>query len=308
MAAILLRKILTQNSKLIKGYHLLALILMKNQEWNKARRILRKAAKIDKTNTTTLRFLREVDEQTGVTTRLEKQRKGLWGTGGGQKDVRDPETEVIVRTPAYKERSRVPLFVVLMTGVAAGAAAFWFLAVPAIRQGIYRQANQQIVEYSESLASQGAQLSKVQGQAQKSGDTAEAALKQIEEEQKKSTSYQALFEAYAAMQQDDLDSAALKVQQVYASVLPTSMKAVYNTICSRTGVSGIEEDADSDSGTDDDGYGDSSYDDYDYDDYAYEDDDSYYDDYDESDYDYNDYDYNDDYDYDDYDYGDGEEY
>ena len=78
MAAIQLRKILTQNSKLIKGYHLLALIQMKNGEWNKARRILKKAARIDKTNTTTLRFLREVDEQTGVTTRLEKKKKGLY--------------------------------------------------------------------------------------------------------------------------------------------------------------------------------------------------------------------------------------
>ena len=71
-AAIRLKKILSQNPKLIKGYHLLALIQMKNQEWNKARRTLKKAARIDKTNTTTLRFLREVDEQTGVTTKMEK--------------------------------------------------------------------------------------------------------------------------------------------------------------------------------------------------------------------------------------------
>ena len=77
MAAIRLKKILTQNSKLIKGYHLLALIQIKNEEWNKARRTLRKAAKIDKTNTTTLRFLREVDEQTGVTTKLDHKGKSF---------------------------------------------------------------------------------------------------------------------------------------------------------------------------------------------------------------------------------------
>ena len=82
MAAIQLRKILSQNTKLIKGYHLLALIYMKNHDWGKARRTLRKAARIDKTNTTTLRFLREVDERTGVTTRLEKQKKGLFGAKG----------------------------------------------------------------------------------------------------------------------------------------------------------------------------------------------------------------------------------
>ena len=83
MAALQLKRILSQNSKLIKGYHLLALIQMKEHEWNKARRTLKKAAKIDKTNTTTLRFLREVDEQTGVTTRLEGQRKGLFRSGKG---------------------------------------------------------------------------------------------------------------------------------------------------------------------------------------------------------------------------------
>ena len=86
MAAIRLKKILSQNPKLIKGYHLLALIQMKNQEWNKARRTLKKAARIDKTNTTTLRFLREVDEQTGVTTKIEKRRKGLFGNEKNEND------------------------------------------------------------------------------------------------------------------------------------------------------------------------------------------------------------------------------
>ena len=56
MAAIRLKKILIQNPKLIKGYHLLALVQMKEGEYNKARKTLRKAARIDKTNTTTLRF------------------------------------------------------------------------------------------------------------------------------------------------------------------------------------------------------------------------------------------------------------
>ena len=47
-----------------------------------------------------------------------------------------------------------------MSGMAAGAVAFWLLAVPAIKQGIYQEANQQIVQYSESLATQGAELTK----------------------------------------------------------------------------------------------------------------------------------------------------
>ena len=252
MAAIRLKRILTQNPKLIKGYHLLALIQMKEGEYNKARRTLRKAARIDKTNTTTLRFLREIDEQTGVTTKLERQnKKRIFRNGAAAKRESDGnECEVVIQTPAYKEQSRISLFFMLATGFAAGLLAFYLLAVPAIRQGIYREANQQIVKYSDAVSSQGAELTKAQSQAQESGDTVEAASKQIEEEKKKSSTYEALLEAYSALQQQNVDEAALKLQNVYADLVPDDLKGIYNTICSSTGTTGIEGSTD---GTDGDG-------------------------------------------------------
>ena len=234
MAAIRLKKILIQNPKLIKGYHLLALVQIKEGEYNKARRTLRKAAKIDKTNTTTLRFLSEIDEQTGVSTRLDRQNKR------SKKQVDSSESDMVIRTPQYKEKSRVSLFFTLIAGFAAGLLAFYLLAVPAIRQGIYREANQQIVKYSDAVSSQGAELTKAQSQAQESGDTVEAASKQIEEEKKKSSSYEALIEAYAALQQQNMDEAALKIQNVYADLLSADLKGIYNTICNSTGTTGIE--------------------------------------------------------------------
>lgn len=252
MAAIRLKRILTQNPKLIKGYHLLALIQMKEGEYNKARRTLRKAARIDKTNTTTLRFLREIDEQTGVTTKLERQnKKRIFRNGAAAKRESDGnEGEVVIQTPAYKEQSRISLFFMLATGFAAGLLAFYLLAVPAIRQGIYREANQQIVKYSDAVSSQGAELTKAQSQAQESGDTVEAVSKQIEEEKKKSSTYEALLEAYSALQQQNVDEAALKLQNVYADLVPDDLKGIYNTICSSTGTTGIEGSTD---GTDGDG-------------------------------------------------------
>ena len=240
MAAIQLRKILTQNSKLIKGYHLLALIQMKNGEWNKARRILKKAARIDKTNTTTLRFLREVDEQTGVTTRLEKKKKGLFRSGTKENlDTDILGSERVAQPTVYREHSKVSVFFILMAGIAAGAVAFWLLAVPAIRQGIYQEANQQIVQYSESLASQGAELTKAQGEAKESGDTVESVTQELTTEQAKSESYQALLQAYTYYQQQNLDEAAVEIQKVHVDVLTDSMKSVYTTIRDATGVAGI---------------------------------------------------------------------
>ena len=280
MAAIQLRKILTQNSKLIKGYHLLALIQMKNGEWNKARRILKKAARIDKTNTTTLRFLREVDEQTGVTTRLEKKKKGLFRSGTKE----NPDTDIlgserVAQPTVYREHSKVSVFFILMAGIAAGAVAFWLLAVPAIRQGIYQEANQQIVQYSESLASQGAELTKAQGEAKESGDTVESVTQELTTEQAKSESYQALLQAYTYYQQHNLDEAAVEIQKVHVDVLTDSMKSVYTTIRDATGVAGIgdtegvqrqENSSDSTedtSSSEDTSYEDTSYDESDYSNY-----------------------------------------
>ena len=239
VAVIQLKKILNQNPKLIKGYHLLALIQMKNQEWNKARRTLRKAARIDKTNTTTLRFLREVDEQTGVTTKMENRRKSLLKSNAKESD--NISGEITVRPSTYKERSKISLFFTVMVGFAAGAAAFWLLVLPAVKQEVYRQANEQIVQYSESLSSQGVALSKAQGEAEQSSDTADAQAKQIEEEKKRSQSYEALFAAYTAMQQEDLDTAAVQLQNVYVDTLSDSAKGIYNTISERTGVTGITD-------------------------------------------------------------------
>ena len=257
MAAIKLRRILSQNPKLIKGYHLLALIQMKNHEWNKARRTLKKAARIDKTNTTTLRFLREVDEQTGVTTNLEKSKKGLFHSNKASKQDTDIfASEQVVQQPVYKERSGLSAFFILMAGIAAGVGAFWLLAAPAIRQGIYKEANQQIVQYSESLASQAAELTKAQSDAK----SADEVSQQLTSEQTKSKSYQALLQAYAAYQQKSLDDAALELQNVQQDVLSDSQKTIYNTISQAVNSGNTGSSDTSDDGSDDGGeYDDSEY-------------------------------------------------
>lgn len=261
MAAIKLRRILSQNPKLIKGYHLLALIQMKNHEWNKARRTLKKAARIDKTNTTTLRFLREVDEQTGVTTNLEKSKKGLFHSNKASKQDTDIfASEQVVQQPVYKECSGLSAFFILMAGIAAGVGAFWLLAAPAIRQGIYKEANQQIVQYSESLASQAAELTKAQSDAKEATESADEVSQQLTSEQAKSKSYQALLQAYAAYQQKSLDDAALELQNVQQDVLSDSQKTIYNTISQAVNSGNTGSSDTSDDGSDDSGeYDDSEY-------------------------------------------------
>ena len=240
MAAVKLRKVLVQNPKLIKGYHLLALIQMKNQEYGKARRTLKKAAKIDKTNTTTLRFLAEIDEKIGVEKKKSRVRRGFFVNKRSVPDAEDAlfESESL-GTAQVSEPGRGSLFLMLALGLVVGAAAFWMLAVPGIRQRIYREANRQIVRYSESVSSQGAELSRLVSEARENGTTADAVAGRLVVEKHRSDSYRALFEAYLSMVQEDYDSAALEVQQVYEDTLTDNMRAIYNMVVSATGVGGI---------------------------------------------------------------------
>ena len=73
MAIIQLKKVISQNSKFVKAYQLLALLYMKRQEYERARKLLKKAANIDTTNTTTLRYLQEIEDATGKSTRVGKK-------------------------------------------------------------------------------------------------------------------------------------------------------------------------------------------------------------------------------------------
>ena len=223
MAAIRLKKILSQNPKLIKGYHLLALIQMKNQEWNKARRTLKKAARIDKTNTTTLRFLREVDEQTGVTTKIEKRRKGLFGNEKAEND--NISGEIVVRPSSYKERSRDIAVFYHGSGICGRCGGILASGTASCEAG-YLPCRQTSRSSSTAIPFP----ARVWSLPRRRGKLPSLVIRPMRlpsrwrKRRRRSQSYEALFSAYTAMQQEDLDTAALQIQNVYVDTLSDSAK------------------------------------------------------------------------------------
>ena len=61
LAIIQLKKVLSLNPKLVKGHQLLALLYIQDGKLELAKKTLRNAGKIDTNNTTTLRYLKEVN-------------------------------------------------------------------------------------------------------------------------------------------------------------------------------------------------------------------------------------------------------
>lgn len=219
-----------------KGYHLLALIYLKKEEYEKARRILKKAAKIDKTNSTTLRFLREVDEQTGTITSLEPRR---WAFGlrekeekvsGNQSIAYRTENDVVIQPPTFRESSMAATLLNLGFGFLVGACLVWFLMVPANTQRINKAANEKVVSYSNTMATQSAEMNKLQEQIDQSEETVASAQQQIEDAQNQTSSYENLIKAYAAFQSGNYTSAANVLQNVQADLLSVDAKEIYDSI------------------------------------------------------------------------------
>lgn len=237
MAKMQLKKVLSSNPKLIKGYHLLALIYIHEEEYEKARKQLKTAVKIDKTNTTTLRFLKEVEEQTGRATNLESRfrikEKEMEDKSGSM--VYKSGNDYIIQPPEYREKTITSTLVNLILGLLVGAAALWFLIVPAKTQKINQEANQKVVEYSGKMAAQSAELARMKEKMDESTESVNTANAQIQEAGEKSSGYENLIKAWQAYRGGNYDNAANAIENVNADLLSVEAKSMYDTIMDQVG-------------------------------------------------------------------------
>lgn len=196
MAIIQLKKVVNQNPKLVKAHQLLALLYIKNQDYEKARRLLKKAANVDNTNTTTLRYLTEIEEITGKTTtfggkkkRQESEREE--GLGGTLRYVSGNET--IIQPTTFRDSSTVATFINIALGILLGGAIVWFLVVPSTKQSVKDSANQQVTDANMKLASESARLQDLQDQIDAYEEKAQLANHERDSALEKAESYQELL-------------------------------------------------------------------------------------------------------------------
>ncbi len=164
MAIIQLKKVISQNPKFVKAYQLLALLYMKRQEYERARKLLKKAAYIDKTNTTTLRYLQEIEEATGKGTNLEKRRRHP------EKEEEEVSgtlrymsgTEMIIQPTTFRDSSTIATFINIILGMLLGGAVVWFLIVPASRQNTNDAANRMVNDANTKLASESVRVQELE--------------------------------------------------------------------------------------------------------------------------------------------------
>lgn len=152
LAIIQLKKVVNLNPHFIRALQLLALLYMKNNEFERAKRALLKASKIDISNTTTLRYLNELN---GLTASGGNGQTPYWSDG----QIADSMPHSIAPVSSYKEdKPNILAFVNLVLGVLIGIAVVFFLIVPTVKDNIRKEYAKEELDFSSQLNVQLAQL------------------------------------------------------------------------------------------------------------------------------------------------------
>ena len=240
MAIIQLKKVISQNSKFVKAYQLLALLYMKRQEYERARKLLKKAANIDTTNTTTLRYLQEIEDVTGKSTRVGKkhwrfEKEKEEAVSGTLRYMSG--TEMVIQPTTFRDSSTIATFINIILGILLGGAIVWFLVVPANRQEVNDEANRQVTDANTKLASEAARAQDLQDEIDGYKSQVDSANQDKEDALKKAQSYDDLLAAVNKYVSGDASGASTAVAALDASDFEGNAKTLYDSMASAVGTS-----------------------------------------------------------------------
>lgn len=150
LAIIQLKRVLSMTSNFVKAHQLLALLYIESGEWERAKRELERAAKIDVSNTTTLLYKKELQAQMAAKRREEPQKKK-------PKPVNEDVityvsgNETIIQPVNTREHKGVQAAVNIAIGVVLGVAAAMFLILPGRMNKEISASQEELREISEQL-------------------------------------------------------------------------------------------------------------------------------------------------------------
>ena len=254
MAIIQLKKVVNLNPKFIRAHQLLALLYMmtgKKDNRVKALKLLRNISKIDVTNTTTLRYMKELSdvhirgESPKVQPKVvkkEPERRTL--------PLVDPDAYKTI-TPYKEERPSIMPFINIVVGIVIGLALMYFLIIPHMKSNEVQNANDNFKQYSEQQAADASDSSSLKSKnesLQKEIDGLKSELKQLQGDINTDDGktildiYEALFSSASSYLADDTENAAKKLLDIDESTLKNDYaKKVYNRIKDNTFVTMSEK-------------------------------------------------------------------
>lgn len=222
LAIIQLKKVLSLNPKLVSGHQLLALLYIQEKKYDLAKKSLRNAGKIDANNTTTLRYLKEVNAGLRENNPKKQKNEDLISYQSGN--------ETIIQTRYLKDNSAIGTIINMVIGIAIGAAITCFLIVPGVRREIQNQAKAEVLDANNAVASKNQSISSLEAQIEDLTSQITDAKNEEESSAGKVNTYEQLLQAYVAYTDGDIEKAGTALGNVNTDYLSDDSMTVYDTI------------------------------------------------------------------------------
>lgn len=222
LAVIQLKKVLSLNPKMVQGHQLLALLYLEQGNLEQAKKSLNHAKKIDSNNTTTLRYMKELEARSTKGAGGEKEKKTISYQSGNDTIIRPTST--------FRESSGGSTVLNIAIGLIVGVLITCFLVVPGVRQSAKSNAKNEVLEANDSLSTKNQEIKSLKSKV-------EDLQKQISDEKDNANSadgkvatYQQLLSAYAAYRDNDVTTAGDALANVNVEYLDENSKAIYDEV------------------------------------------------------------------------------
>lgn len=155
LAMLQLRKVISVRPGYVKALQLLALLYIKNEEYEKAKRCLVMAQKTDVANTMTLSYLKEVEQvlnPEGNSVHTEKK-------------IENSAYQIAPPTVTFQEdKPNYIAFITFFAGILIGVAVLYWLVVPTVRSSVKAEYASEERDYGAEIASYTTTISVLQNE------------------------------------------------------------------------------------------------------------------------------------------------
>ena len=154
LAIIQLKKVLSINENLISGYQLLALLYMENGEYEKAGRTLLRAIRIDTNDTTSQRYLKEINSLIAAQNGDNQRGKNSSAPIAAEIVTYQNGNETIIQPVTPKEKRGFSSIINIVIGLVIGIGISWYLILPGKISSATEESDEKFIAVSEELASE----------------------------------------------------------------------------------------------------------------------------------------------------------
>ncbi len=245
LAMMQLKKLLTSNPKFVKGYLLMSLLYIHDEEYDKARKSLKRVLKVDRFNPFAIRYLRELDipeeyededmdDEYVKELAMEVQKPDLGDIIEGR-ELDDRMAPSSLQIGSYRDVNIAKFTLVyVFVGLILGIVTMAFLILPSRENAVRDEYKDIKLTFSDEIAKKNASISDLQSEVSAKDSEIEQLNKKLEDQKQEASGsgvYESLFEAKALSDAGKHEEAIWKLENISAdSYQAEAAKKMYTDI------------------------------------------------------------------------------